>query len=85
MANSQSTNILALIKTAVANGQLTSEAQKNIQIWLEESRYARYAPLISEAVEAGEWSTLDDVFWTVIPFGTGGRRWANASVWLQRD
>jgi phosphoglucomutase/phosphomannomutase len=25
-------------------------------------------------IERGEWKTLDDVFWTVIPFGTGGRR-----------
>ena len=23
---------------------------------------------------ASKWQTLDDVFWTVIPFGTGGRR-----------
>ncbi|MEZ6077380.1 MAG: hypothetical protein R3C56_17425 [Pirellulaceae bacterium] len=22
----------------------------------------------------GKWQKLDDVFWTVIPFGTGGRR-----------
>ncbi len=25
-------------------------------------------------ITAGKWKELDDVFWTVIPFGTGGRR-----------
>jgi phosphoglucomutase/phosphomannomutase len=27
-----------------------------------------------EHIESGKWQVLDDVFWTIIPFGTGGRR-----------
>ena len=27
-----------------------------------------------EHIAANDWKKLDDVFWTVIPFGTGGRR-----------
>ena len=33
-----------------------------------------YAPAIAKHIENQQWKQLDDVFWTVIPFGTGGRR-----------
>lgn len=42
--------------------------------WLTEARYSDYADPIAAQVAAGNWQALDDVFWTVIPFGTGGRR-----------
>ena len=29
---------------------------------------------MAEHIAAGKWKELDDVFWTIIPFGTGGRR-----------
>ena len=29
---------------------------------------------VAAHIAAGKWQVLDDVFWTVIPFGTGGRR-----------
>ena len=32
------------------------------------------APQVAEHIAEGKWKELDDVFWTVIPFGTGGRR-----------
>ncbi len=47
---------------------------KNIRVWLTEPRYREYAPLVAEHLAAGKWKELDDVFWTIIPFGTGGRR-----------
>ena len=47
---------------------------KNIRTWLTEPRYAEYAPQVAEHLAAGKWKELDDVFWTIIPFGTGGRR-----------
>src|SRR5262249_23141848 len=31
-------------------------------------------PQVAEHVATEKWKELDDVFWTVIPFGTGGRR-----------
>lgn len=65
---------LAKVRQAVADGLLTASAEKNLAAWLTEPRYAEYAPQVAAAVEAGDWKTLDDVFWTVIPFGTGGRR-----------
>ena len=45
-----------------------------MRAWLTEPRYAAYADEVAAHVAAGKWQVLDDVFWTVIPFGTGGRR-----------
>jgi len=62
------------LKAAVANGQLTQAAAANLSLWLSEPRYSDYAPELLDHIEQGKWKELDDAFWTVIPFGTGGRR-----------
>ena len=62
------------IQQAQQEGKLTSGAVENLQRWLNEDRYVAYRGDILLHVEAGQWQKLDDVFWTVIPFGTGGRR-----------
>src|SRR5262245_41484558 len=65
---------LALVDQAAKQKQLSPGAVDNIRAWLTEPRYAEYAPLVAEQLARGKWKELDDVFWTVIPFGTGGRR-----------
>jgi phosphoglucomutase/phosphomannomutase len=65
---------LAQLADAAKRGQLTAGAVANIKTWLTEPRYAQYASQVLEHIEAGKWQQLDDAFWTVIPFGTGGRR-----------
>jgi phosphomannomutase len=67
-------NALHLLDAAAAQGNLSPSAAANIRAWLTEPRYAEYAPQVAEHIAAGKWKELDDVFWTVIPFGTGGRR-----------
>ena len=47
---------------------------KHLLQWLTDDRYQRYRSQVMEHIEAGKWRALDDVFFTVIPFGTGGRR-----------
>ena len=42
--------------------------------WLTQDRYASYLPKVLEQIQSEKWQALDDAFWTVIPFGTGGRR-----------
>ena len=69
-----SPDTLKLVDQAVKDGKLSAAAAANIRIWLTEPRYAEYAAEVAEHVAAGKWKELDDVFWTVIPFGTGGRR-----------
>lgn len=62
------------VQQAVTSGKLTESAAINMRAWLIEPRYATYADEVAAHVADGKWQTLDDVFWTVIPFGTGGRR-----------
>src|SRR5262245_53408758 len=62
------------LESAGKAGSLSSAAGENARKWLTEARYAEYAPQVAEHIAAGKWKELDDVFWTVIPFGTGGRR-----------
>jgi phosphoglucomutase/phosphomannomutase len=62
------------LRQAVEKKQLTPAAADNVRAWLSEPRYAEYAGEVTEHVDQGKWKELDDVFWTVIPFGTGGRR-----------
>ncbi len=62
------------LEAAAADQRLSPGAVSNIRSWLTESRYAPYAPQVAEHLAAGKWQELDDAFWTVIPFGTGGRR-----------
>lgn len=65
---------LSELEAASADGRLSGGAVKNIRVWLTEPRYAEYAQQVAEQLAAGRFKELDDAFWTVIPFGTGGRR-----------
>lgn len=65
---------MAEIDAAMANGDLTSSAVENIKIWLTDPKYADYAADVANHITEKRWKDLDDVFWTIIPFGTGGRR-----------
>ncbi len=62
------------VQRAVAAGSVSESAAENIRIWLTQSRYADYRSTVIDHIESQQWQQLDDVFWTVIPFGTGGRR-----------
>lgn len=68
------TAALSALDTALTEGKLSASAFENIRAWLTEPRYADYAQEIANHIVAGKWQELDDVFWTIIPFGTGGRR-----------
>jgi phosphoglucomutase len=50
------------------------EALANIQIWLTEEAFADFRADIAAKIREGAWTELDDGFYTVLPFGTGGRR-----------
>ena len=65
---------LARLQTAAAEGKLSPAAAENIRLWLTEPYLAEYAAAVAGALAAEKWKELDDAFWTIIPFGTGGRR-----------
>jgi len=65
---------LATLAKAEREQLVSATAANNIRTWLAEARYHEYAPQVAEHIAAARWKELDDAFWTVIPFGTGGRR-----------
>lgn len=65
---------LEAVEEAASAGLISESAVANLKTWITDKRYARYVPGILQHVADGKWKELDDVFWTVIPFGTGGRR-----------
>lgn len=64
----------AALSEAAAEKLITESALKNIELWLSAPQYAKYTETIQSLVAEKRWKELDDAFWTVIPFGTGGRR-----------
>jgi len=62
------------LEEAAASGKLSPPAVENIRRWLSEPQYAEYAPAVAEHLADEKFEKLNDVFWTIIPFGTGGRR-----------
>ena len=65
---------LAALEAAEQAGKVSDTAAENIRVWLTEERYADYRQEVAEHIDQGKWQQLDDAFWTIIPFGTGGRR-----------
>ena len=64
----------AQLKAATERADLSPSAAENIASWLTEPHLEEYAQQVAEHVAAGKFKELDDAFWTIIPFGTGGRR-----------
>ncbi len=65
---------LAKLAEAEAATVLSGSAAAAIRRWLKEAPFARYRTRLLEDIEAGRWKALDDAFFTVLEFGTGGRR-----------
>jgi phosphomannomutase len=63
-----------ILRSAVRRGDLSEPAADHLRLWMTDPRYAEYAGEIETLLGANRWQELDDAFWTVIPFGTGGRR-----------
>lgn len=53
---------------------LSPDAAINVQKWLSEPKYREYVSDIEKLIENEQWQTLEDSFFKVIEFGTGGRR-----------
>ncbi|MFM8634680.1 MAG: phospho-sugar mutase [Planctomycetia bacterium] len=70
---------LDAIAAARAAGLITDHSAVMMREWLTQPRYAEFAHELASRIDAAmqdaaAWKPLDDVYWTVIPFGTGGRR-----------
>lgn len=57
-----------------AKAHLSADAQANISQWLAESKYEEYRQELEKLIADEEWQLLEDSFFKVVEFGTGGRR-----------
>jgi phosphoglucomutase len=65
---------LEQVAESEASGRISAAAAAGIRRWLTEAPYERYRPRLEQEIAAGRWAELDDAFYAVLPFGTGGRR-----------
>ncbi len=63
-----------VLHQACQKGLLGESALQNITTWLTAEPLAAYRPILLDHIRQQQWATLQDVFWTSIPFGTAGRR-----------
>jgi phosphoglucomutase len=64
----------AILNQAVAEGKLRSDSHQNILSLLAASSQPLYRQSIEELATAGHWTELDDRFYIMLKFGTGGLR-----------
>lgn len=62
------------METQQLREHLSDTATANIEKWLTEPKYAEYKQELVEMIEAQRWQDLEDAFFKVVEFGTGGRR-----------
>ncbi len=62
------------VRQAVLQGNLSESAEKNVNLWLTEPKYASYRDELASMIEKEMWDEINDAFYQIIPFGTGGRR-----------
>ena len=68
------------VNDAEQRGVLSPEASSNIRRWLSSDSFASYQAELCRAISAGEWKSLEDLFYKVLEFGTGGRRGLMAPI-----
>ncbi|HIF30882.1 MAG TPA: phospho-sugar mutase [Planctomycetaceae bacterium] len=66
--------LIKATEAAEKQGHLSTTSVNNIRRWLTSDSYAEYFNDLAEHIGDQNWQQLEDVFYTVIPFGTGGRR-----------
>jgi len=65
---------LAAVGNAEAEGLLSAAAAAGVRRWLTEAPFENYRSRLMQEIGDGSWKALDDAFYTVLEFGTGGRR-----------
>lgn len=64
----------ATLTLAAADGKLLASSLENIQALLDAGAAPMYRESVKELADAGEWTELNDRFFTKLKFGTGGLR-----------
>ncbi|MBN1552106.1 phospho-sugar mutase [bacterium] len=67
-------DILSEIERAFNEKKLCKESVENLKKWITKPEFKEYREAIEEKVKQNAWEELDDCFYKIIEFGTGGRR-----------
>lgn len=67
-------DFLEKIQEAFERKELTLTALHNLRKWLVNEEFHEFLESLHAIIENGEFNRLNDCFYTIIPFGTGGRR-----------
>ncbi len=62
------------LSEAESAGRISAAAAENIRRWLSEPPFRKYRERLAKDIDEGRWAELDDAFFAVLEFGTGGRR-----------
>lgn len=68
------TDLVDILTQATAQKKISPVAAQAIHSWLTEPAYADYQPELIKLLQEKKWQELEDSFFQVVPFGTGGRR-----------
>lgn len=67
-------NYQAVVDQAITEKKVSAAAARNITTWLTQEKYATYRQELTQMIDSNAWQQLEDSFFKVVPFGTGGRR-----------
>ena len=62
------------LASAESAGKISPSAVINIRRWLTQASFKPYLETLQSEIDAGRWTELDNAFYEVLEFGTGGRR-----------
>ena len=63
-----------LLQQAKSSGKLSTTALTNVEKWLTNHEYIEYRDELVKLLQEERFVELEDCFYSMIPFGTGGRR-----------
>ena len=72
-------NISNASKKALDQGLLCEDSFHNLSKWLTGEEYSSFQDELHKLIDDGNWKELDDRFYKIIEFGTGGRRGARGA------
>lgn len=67
-------NALDRLSDARRSSSIGDSTEQNVRRWLTDSAYEPYKEELLEHIEGGKFRDLEDSFWTILSFGTGGLR-----------
>ena len=66
--------LVGSVRQAGAEGKISDSAVVNLCHWITSAEYDKYLPAIITHIQSERWQELDNAFWKILEFGTGGRR-----------